>query len=175
MTAPAGTFVDGPRWYEIAQSYLGLREYTPQRPGPNGEQSNEQIEKWQRAAGIRRPDDATPWCAAAMTGWLYEAGLTDFATSAARSFGGYGRGLAQPRLGCIVVLWREAPSSPHGHVGLFVREDERGLWLLGGNEDNAVTIKPYPRLRLVKDGFRWPTLGQLTAAHLDENGRRVVA
>lgn len=142
-----------PPWLAIARGYLGVREYSPERPGPLGETSNPTIEAWQSLAGIRRPDDTVPWCAAFVTGVMHEAGF-DFRTSSARAWGRFGKPLAAPRPGAIAVLWRESPTSPHGHVGFFEREDARGIWLLGGNQGNAVTVRPYPRARLV--GYRWP-------------------
>lgn len=160
-----------PAWLTIARSHLGVREYTPQRPGPNGELSNPIVEAWQRLAGIRRPDDDVPWCAAFVTGCMHEAGLTSFATSAARAWGSYGRRLEAPRVGAITVLWRESPTSPHGHVAFCVGEDARGMLLLGGNQANAVVVRPYPRARLL--GFRWPTAAQLAAAGLDGDGLRL--
>lgn len=167
MTAAA----PAPFWYDISSDYLGVREYDAQHPGPNGELSNPIIERWQKLAGIRRPDDQIPWCGAALTGWLHEAGLTDFATSAARAFSHYGRP-TEPRLGCIVVLWRDSPSSPHGHVGLWTREDATQVWVRGGNENNSVTTRPYPRSRILTNGngYRWPTAQQLERATLDGNG-----
>lgn len=160
-----------PVWMEIARQYLGLREYDEKRPGPNGELSHPKIEEWQALAGIRRPDDTIPWCSAFVTGIMHEAGLTDFRTSAARAWRQWGRPLTEPRTGCVVVLWRDGPTSPHGHVGLYERTDGTGaLWLLGGNQGNAVTIKPYARARLI--GFRWPTAAQLERAGLDGDGVR---
>lgn len=162
-----------PYWMEIARSHLGAREYTPQRPGPNGEASNPLIEGWQKLAGIRHPDDEIPWCAAFVTGVMHEAGLTDFATSAARAWNRYGTACT-PRPGCIVALWRDSPSSPHGHVGFLVGDDAHGgVMLLGGNQANAVLIRPYARARVL--GYRWPTAAQLASAHLDGDGRRVTS
>lgn len=142
-----------PAWLVIARKYLGVREYTPERPGPLGELSNPVVEAWQRESGIKRPDDEIPWCAAFATGVMVEAGY-DFRTSSARAWAKFGKPIAAPMPGAIVVLWRESPESVHGHVGFFVREDERGIWLLAGNQGNAVTVKPFPKTRVL--AYRWP-------------------
>lgn len=142
-----------PPWLTIARGYIGVREYSPERPGPLGELSNPTIEEWQREAGIRRPDDEVPWCAAFVTHVMLKAGY-EYRTSSARAWGRFGKPLAEPRPGAIAVLWRESPTSPHGHVGFYDHEDARGIWLLGGNQQNAVIVRPYPRARLV--GYRWP-------------------
>lgn len=164
-----------PAWYELAHGYLGTKEYTPQAPGPGGEQSNPVIERWQKLAGIRRPDDEIPWCAAFVTGVLHESGLTDFATSAARVFARYGDALSEPRYGCIVALWRDSPTSPHGHVGFYAREDAQNVWLLGGNQANAVVIRPYAKGRVLHQGYRWPTPATLERAGLTRDGIRRAA
>lgn len=141
-------------WYVIARKYLGVREYTEQRPGPNGELSNPLIEAWQREAGIRRPDDEVPWCGAFVTHVMLEAGF-NFRSSSARAWARAFKPVKTPRPGVITVLWRDSPLSPHGHVGFFVRKDEHGLWLLGGNQGNAVTVRAYPPARLLD--YRCPS------------------
>lgn len=142
-----------PRWLVIARKYLGVREYDAQRPGPLGELSNPVVEAWQREAGIKRPDDEIPWCAAFLTHVMLEAGF-DFRTSSARAWAKFGKPITAPQPGAIVVLWRESPLGPHGHVGFFVREDEKGIWILAGNQGNAVTVKPFPKTRVL--AYRWP-------------------
>ena len=64
------------------------------------------------------------------------------------------RPLADPRPGCIAVLWREDPQSWRGHVGLFVRIDGDDVVLLGGNQLGAVREHRYPRAQVL--GWRWP-------------------
>lgn len=172
MTTPTPATTAEPAWLTTARSYFGVREYTAQRPGPNGELSNPLIERWQALAGIRRPDDAVPWCAAGVTGWLCETGLTDFHTSSARAFGHYGVATA-PRVGCITVLWREDPNGPHGHVGLLVAWTATTITLLGANQGDAVKTASFQRSRLIpREPFRWPSSKQLAAAHLDGDGLR---
>lgn len=152
-----------PPWLTIARGELGVREYGNKgglRPGPNGELSNPRVERYQKAVGMRQ-DDEVPWCAA-FAGWcLEQAGLPSTNSGAARSYARWGIGLRDPRPGCVVVLWREMVNGPHGHVGFFEREDSKGIWILAGNQGNAVTVRPFPRRRLL--AFRWPTDAMLAA------------
>lgn len=154
-----------PSWLLIARGELGVREYTEQSPGPNGELSNERIERYQRAVGMRRNDEI-PWCAAFVGDCLERVGLPSTNSGSARSYARWERPLTEPRPGCVVVLWRERMQGPHGHVGFFEREDSKGIWILAGNQGNAVTVKPFPRRRLL--ALRWPTpeaLARMTATH----------
>ena len=48
--------------------------------------------------------------------------------------------LNNPAYGCIVVFSRAGG----GHVGFLVGKDKQGnLMILGGNQSNAVNIKPF--------------------------------
>jgi uncharacterized protein (TIGR02594 family) len=146
-----------PKWMAIARGELGVKEAP-------GAASNPRVEEYQRAVGMRQ-DDEVPWCAA-FTGWcLEQAGIESTNSGAARSYARWGVELKEPRVGCVVVLWREMVKGPHGHVGFFEREDSKGIWMLSGNQGNAVTVKPFPRRRLLC--FRWPSetmLADLRAA-----------
>lgn len=144
----------------IAQGELGTREYTVLRPGPGGLLSNPRIEEYQ-AAAHGREDDEVPWCSSFVCWVLAQVKLPHTSSGAGRSWMRRGPtiALAKPRVGCIVPLWREALASYKGHVGFLVREDENNVWLLGGNQGNAVTIKPFPKRRVL--GFRWPTSAPL--------------
>ncbi|MBW1729175.1 MAG: TIGR02594 family protein, partial [Deltaproteobacteria bacterium] len=53
------------------------------------------------------------------------------------------------RLGQVVVLWRGKPDNWMGHVGLYAGQDQHNVYLLGGNQDNMVCIKGYPRERVL--------------------------
>ena len=65
--------------------------------------------------------------------------------------------MEEPKYGCIVVFSRP-PSPRSGHVAFFVRTEGRGSsqkhYVLGGNQRNAVNVRPYPASRVL--GFRWP-------------------
>jgi uncharacterized protein (TIGR02594 family) len=58
-----------------------------------------------------------------------------------------------PVYGCVVVLWRGSREGVLGHVGFFVGMQDQNLLLLGGNQGNEVSIRPYPKQRVL--GLRW--------------------
>lgn len=137
-----------PLWIFIANKYLGLSEI-------KGAKHNSQILKWW--VKIRAPftDDETPWCAAFVGGILEECGIKSSRSAAARSYLDWGKTLSTPALGCIVVFWRGSPNSRSGHVGFLVGKDSTGnLMILGGNQGDAVNVKPFPESRVLS--YRWP-------------------
>lgn len=136
------------RWLKVADKYLGTREV-------KGAKHNPVIVKWW--AAIRAPfaDDETPWCAAFVGGVLEEAGLKSSRSASARSYQKWGAD-TDARVGAVVVLWRGTPQSATGHVGFLVGRDvNNNLMILGGNQGDEVSIKPFPRSRLVC--YRWPS------------------
>jgi uncharacterized protein (TIGR02594 family) len=67
--------------------------------------------------------------------------------------------LSKPAYGCVVVFWRGTKTGTAGHVGFVVGRDKFGnLMVLGGNQSDAVNIKPFamsgPNDRVL--GYRWP-------------------
>ena len=89
------------------------------------------------------------WCAKILNAALKEAGVEGTGSDMARSFLDFGEHISTPQLGDIVVLWREDIDGLLGHCGLYVYEDADNYFLLGGNQDNRVKIKPYPKTQLL--------------------------
>lgn len=138
-----------PIWLSKARKYLGLREI----PGPK---HNSIIVKWWEAIKAPFRDDETSWCGGFVGGIMTESGLPVVkGAPAARSWLNYGKPLAKPVLGCIVIFWRGSPKGWSGHVGFVAGVDKAGnLMVLGGNQGDAVTIKPFSKARVL--GYRWP-------------------
>lgn len=141
----------GPRWLDRARSYLGMREI------PGAAHNPVIIRWWERIKAPFR-DDETPWCGAFVGGVLAEEGLPIVPGPAgARNWLKLGVPLDRPAVGCVVVFWRGKPSGWSGHVGFVVGRDRFGnLMVLGGNQGDAVTIKPFSRDRVL--GYRWPSV-----------------
>jgi len=90
-----------------------------------------------------------PWCAAFINKVLELNGQKQSGSLMARSFLGIGEHTDAPRLGDIVVLWRIDKNSQWGHAGFYINEDKDNITLLGGNQDNTVKIKSYPKWQLL--------------------------
>jgi len=140
----------GLAWLDNAARYIGEREI-------KGGKHNPKIVQWWKDIGAPWfTDDETAWCGAFVGGVLKEAGFAVPAKGAgasARAWNDYGVKLSKPAVGCIVVFSRDGG----GHVGFVVGKDQKGnLMVLGGNQGDAVNIKPFALNRVV--GYRWPSI-----------------
>lgn len=136
-------------WMAIARHLLGAREIA-------GNTDNPLIVEMFRLSGHKGvKDDETAWCAAFVGACLALSGFGGTKRLNARSYLNFGQRLSQPRPGCIVVLWRGSPNAETGHVGFFDHVSNGRIYLLGGNQGDAVSIQGYPEGRLL--GYRWPT------------------
>lgn len=78
--------------------------------------------------------------------------------------------MPRPAYGCVVVFSREGG----GHVGFVVGRDKNGnLMVLGGNQGDAVSIRPFPVSRVTC--YRWPSAypssGRFVLPLLDSDGK----
>lgn len=136
-------------WIANARRYVGQGEV-------KGPHHNPHILKWWKNIGAPFVDDETPWCGAFVGGVLSETGIKPVAGGAsAQAWLKLPVKLDMPAEGCVVVFWRGSPTSGLGHVGFVVGQDQRGnLMVLGGNQGDMVSIKPFSRDRV--KGYRWP-------------------
>lgn len=145
--------MSGPRWLDRARAHIGQREI-------KGPRHNPLIVRWWEAIKAPFRDDETAWCGAFVGGVLAECGMASQIVkgpAGARNWLKCGVPLDRPAVGCIVVFWRGSPSGWSGHVGFVVGQDRDGnLMVLGGNQGDAVSIKPFSRSRVL--GYRWPSI-----------------
>ncbi|HYE38156.1 TIGR02594 family protein [Methylocaldum sp.] len=134
-----------PLWVEIALNYLGQKEIPGKKTAPFIEKALVLMGAWWR-------DDETPWCGVGLGAVIRMAELNPpKAYYRARAWLDWGKKLALPAYGCVVIFERGGA----GHVGLVVGVDTRNrLMVLGGNQSNAVTIAPFDPSRVL--GYRWP-------------------
>lgn len=136
-----------PDWLEKAWRELGVREVA-------GAGDNKRIVAMFAEVGhaaIR--DDEVAWCAAFLGACLERAGHKSTRSLMARSYLSWGRKLNAARQGGIAVLSRGSDPAL-GHVGFVVGENDDEIFLLGGNQSNAVTVAAFPKSRVLS--FRWP-------------------
>lgn len=132
------------RIYDFAQRELGTKEI----PGTG---NNPRIVAYHESTRIGASDDSVPWCSSFVNWCVERAGYAGTGSPAARSWLNWGKELKKPTEGCVVVL-RRGTQSWQGHVGFYVREDEDLVYLLGGNQGNSVSIKGFPKDKVL--GFR---------------------
>lgn len=136
-----------PPWLEVARSEFGVATM------PEG-QSHPRVEEYHRTVTDRGWNDKVPWCSSFLNWCFLRAGIPGTNSGLARSWLNWGTALETPRVGCLVILWRDDPASEKGHAGFFLRQDEARVYLWGGNQLGAVCENSYPREMIL--GFRWP-------------------
>lgn len=130
---------------EKAFSQYGITEIA-------GENDNPEVVKYFEKIGFHNLKDEVAWCSAFMNWAAKEAGLEHSGKLNARSWLKVGDPVEVPHVGDVAVFWRESPTSWKGHVGIYINEDENNIFVLGGNQSNMVTIRPYSKTRLL--GYR---------------------
>ena len=136
-----------PSWLALAWADLGVTET------PGSEHTARVLAYYADAGHPEIKDDETAWCAAFLGACLERAGLASTRSLMARSYAGWGEPLDEFRPGAIAVLSRTADPTL-GHVGFLVGETADQIFLLGGNQNNRVSVESFPRTRLL--GLRWP-------------------
>ena len=133
---------------------IGLGEYGVTELKGNDKHHPRILEYFKVAGHKRVKTDETAWCSA-FANWLaLRAGCLHSGALNARSWLKVGKSITKPRIGDVVVFWREAKRSWKGHVGFYIgmSDDKQYIYCLGGNQNNQVCIKPYPVSRLL--GYR---------------------
>lgn len=144
-----------PPWMLHAQTFerAGILEV----PGPQAHPTILSFFEYTTMKGTAAAkSDETAWCSAFMCAMLEQCGIKSTRSAAARSWKGWGEGLAAPRLGCIVVSERTDPNNPAAaHVALWVGHVDKDHYAsLGGNQGNRVCTKPRPYADVI--AYRWP-------------------
>jgi uncharacterized protein (TIGR02594 family) len=140
-----------PPWVEIGLSFKGLNEAP-------GTKDNKTIIDWAKDEGgniaKEYTHDSIPWCALYANMVLTKAGFPGTETLWALDFAGKWPSVKLPAIavGAFCPMLRDGG----GHIMIAVGRDKFGNVMgLGGNQSDAVNIKPFAISRLNK-GFWWP-------------------
>ena len=126
-------------WLELMKFY-GLAEIS-------GEIDNQIIVSWFAEMGHPEiKNDETAWCSLTINIMAKKLGLLYSGKLDARSWLRIGKEVTTPKIGHVVVFWRESISGWKGHVGLYagMDEDKTKIYVLGGNQGNTISIRAYP-------------------------------
>lgn len=130
--------------FEVAMGEYGLKEI-------RGSRHEERILEYFGATNHSWvKTDETAWCSAFMNWCAMMSGMERTGELNARSWLDSGTEVTTPRMGDVVVFWRERKSSWKGHVGLVASVKDGRVWVLGGNQKNMVCISSYPESRVLK-------------------------
>ncbi|MCY1643248.1 TIGR02594 family protein [Methylorubrum sp. SL192] len=145
-----------PGWLVLVEALNGLKEAPDVANNP-------QVVKLFADAGFPGiKTNSTAWCAAFVNAVIDRAGHRGSRSLAACSFEAWGVGLPAPALGAIATKKR-GNSSWQGHTGLVVGANNDQVFLLGGNQSDAVNVAAFKRSEIV--AFRWPADVPLPAPH----------
>lgn len=136
-----------PVWLRRARMEVGVSEIA-------GKQHSKRVLSYWELAKLPFTDDETPWCAGFVGAMLEDCGIKGTRSGMARSYEKWGQPCgAVP--GAVVIFWRGSKTSGSGHVGFVAGRDQYGnLLVLGGNQGDAVNIKPFSVDRVT--AYRWP-------------------
>lgn len=130
--------------FDLAQRFIGLHEVS-------GAVSNQMILAMLKLDQTWPTDDEVPWCSAFMNYICWLLRLPRSKNLRARSWLTIGQAieLDKAEVGFDVVVLKRGQDQPGpdvlnapGHVGFFAGLSE-SVWLLGGNQQNAVRISAY--------------------------------
>jgi len=151
-----------PLHLDIAESYVGLKEI-------KGVGHNPTIIGWLKKFALNigrwgKSRDETPWCAVFVSHCLHAAGFSTTQDARAVSYATYGRP-SKFVPGAVIVIKRKktgadkATGSRAGyHVGFLLRMTRTHILIVGGNQNNRVSRKWFPKSRYDIKACRWPSL-----------------
>jgi len=136
-------------WLSIAEveMHTGVDEVS------GGLSHNPRIVEYHRTTTLRATSDETPWCSSFVNWCIEQSGIKGTKSALARSWLNWGDTVAKPARGAVVVFKR-GTDKRKGHVAFFWEKRSARVLVLGGNQDNQVSIKSYPKNDVL--GFRWP-------------------
>ena len=144
-TATPSTLV----WFEEAKHLVDVKEVP-------GSQNNPVIIDWATDLHIMYSGDDIPWCGlftAHCVGSTLPGEPLPANPLGARQWEGFGDATT-PRLGAIMVFWRDPKDQGVGHVGFYNGEDATAYQILAGNQSDQVSLAWVPKSRFLK--ARWP-------------------
>ncbi len=141
--------IGDPPWLARARRELGVKEV-------KGSGHCARILQYHVATKLKAASDEVAWCSSFLA-WVVEGeGIRSTRSAAAKSWATWGKPThLQP--GAVIVFGKSDPDAVGtGHVALCVGVEGDNVLVLGGNQNDAVTIAKRPKSRIV--AVRWPEL-----------------
>lgn len=129
-----------PKILVAAVKQLGVKEIV-------GKTHNPVILGWAKELGLDKvyTEDEIPWCGLFIAHCCHEAGTQVVDRPLwALNWAKYGNKVDEPMLGDILTFKRNGG----GHVGIYVGEDQLYYHVLGGNQNNSVSVSRIAKSRL---------------------------
>jgi uncharacterized protein (TIGR02594 family) len=144
--SPPQNLGSDPPWITVA-----LKEYEQARLiAPN---SNPRILEYLRSIpGGENLSDKVDWASAFAEWTLNQAGISGPKSLTAKAWVRWGRGIKEPQKGAIAIFNFDGTE----HVGFVLADAGDDLIVLGGNEEQKVQARRYPKSKLIT--YRMPLL-----------------
>lgn len=133
-----------PPWMAEMHRKMGLHEV----------RDNAILSAWLKIGRALGNPASLPWCGDAVESCLAKTLPSEPLPANpffAQSWASWGIDTIHPIVGAIGVI-RWTPTS--GHVGIVAGIEGGTVYLLGGNQSNAINVSGFPRSKFI--GFRWP-------------------
>lgn len=137
-----------PFYLKRAIGELGQKEI------PTNEKNNPRILEYLDTTNLGdswKSKDETHWCSAFVNWVLLQSGKPITRSAQAKSWLNYGTPTTTPVRGDLVVFDRkdEKGNSIGGHVGFFLEDKGTYIAVLGGNQNNAVSIANFKKDNII--------------------------
>jgi uncharacterized protein (TIGR02594 family) len=143
-------FSSAPEWFQLALHEVGVHEV--------GDNAGPDVRRFIEDAHVGA--EGNPWCAIFANAMLELSGIPGTRSASSQSFTSHPNfvQLGGPALGAVAVFWRKSHSSGLGHVGFYRGEAGDRVYVLGGNEGDAVKIEAMPKSASTFGlrGYWWP-------------------
>lgn len=133
-----------PPWMAEMHRKMGLHEV----------RDNALLTAWLKVGRFLGNPAQLPWCGDAIESCLAKTLPSEPLPANpffAQSWASFGVDVVVPLVGCIGVIRWAATS---GHVGIVAGIEGSTVYLLGGNQSNAINVSGFPRSKFI--AFRWP-------------------
>lgn len=130
-----------PRILVEAYKLIGTKEIV-------GKDHNPKILQWAKDLGLEKTyiSDEIPWCGLFMAHVCRISGVDGVINPLwARNWNNFGNRVTTAMLGDVLVFSRDNA----GHVGIYVGEDAKAYHILGGNQNNSVSITRINKTRCI--------------------------
>jgi len=150
-----------PKFLLNALDDIGIREwrYVTDSRGRKRKEPNPVVREYSKTV-INKPNfngyhpRNVPWCAFWIGAKLAESGRPHTGNGMARSYLRWGQDVGTNiddwKCGDIVIFWRgRVNDGVSGHVGIILKWSKRYIYVLGGNQGDAVSIRRFSRAKLL--------------------------
>lgn len=119
---------------DVAMAELGVAEVK------GSKEHNPRIVEYHAVTTLNATADEVPWCSSFINWVVTQAGYKPTRSAMSASWRYWGKSLKKPERGCIIGYVK---ANGTGHVGLYIGTTGGSYKILGGNQNNRVSVANY--------------------------------